>query len=392
MPPSCLDSVDANDSGQVDLSDPIYLLIHLFADGGAPPEPHLACGADATADVLGCERYEMCRVDEFTRFVTAYDILDTVAGKGEFREKGDNRWEERFEGGPAIDAELSRPHTAMADEAGLIYIADKDAHAIRKVTLDGNIVTIAGTSTPGDGDDNPGPGTERSLTRPNGLYVRGDGTAYVLDVGNQKVRRLSPDGVLTLMFWIPGFELDRGLWVSGDEHTVFVSANEFLLRWTAADGLENYTPGQVYLKLENLDVDSRGNVILADRDANRLYMVTPAREVIPIAGNGTPDGGGDGYPALETGINGVRGVWIVNDDSYLLATHEGSQVWYVDSDGIAHIFLDGAPTHVHAGDGLHFRTPGLKISEAGNITMGPHGNIFVTENDFGYVRIIRRKC
>ncbi|MFV2070740.1 MAG: hypothetical protein ACC645_27540, partial [Pirellulales bacterium] len=69
----------------------------------------------------------------FDDFVDSYGYLTTVAGRGEFRAKTFNGWSEAMEGGPAIDAELSRPHMTMADLSGNLYIADKGGHAIRQV-------------------------------------------------------------------------------------------------------------------------------------------------------------------------------------------------------------------------------------------------------------------
>src|SRR5206468_4418091 len=55
---------------------------------------------------------------------------------------------------------------------GNIYIADKEAHAIRKVTLDGNIYTVAGNNVSGYGDTNPVPATSRSEERRVGKECR----------------------------------------------------------------------------------------------------------------------------------------------------------------------------------------------------------------------------
>jgi len=52
------------------------------------------------------------------------------------------------------------------------------------VRPDGIIETVAGTSQPGDGPDDPTPATEVALNQPNGLWVRGTGVVYVLDTGN----------------------------------------------------------------------------------------------------------------------------------------------------------------------------------------------------------------
>jgi hypothetical protein len=92
--------------------------------------------------------------------------------------------------------------------------------------------------------------------------------------------------------------------------------------------------------------------------------------------------------ALNTGLYGVRGVWLMPNGGYLLATHEGSQVLYVDASGIIHVFVDGALGNVHDGDGDYFHSPGLKVSEVRAVSMDSRGNILITENDYGYVRMI----
>ena len=73
---------------------------------------------------------------------------------------------------------------------------------------------------------------------------------------------------------------------------------------------------------------------------------------------------------------------------YLLATHKGSQVWYVDAAGIIHLLVDGA-TGNHAGDGAWFHSPGLKVSEVRSVALDAQGNLLIVENDYGHVRRIR---
>lgn len=53
--PTCMDVIDVNDNGLVELSDPIYLLSHLFGSGPRPTPPFPTCGYDATEDALLCE-------------------------------------------------------------------------------------------------------------------------------------------------------------------------------------------------------------------------------------------------------------------------------------------------------------------------------------------------
>ena len=126
---------------------------------------------------------------------------------------------------------------------------------------------------------------------------------------------------------------------------------------------------------------------MTDRGDNRVYRISNGGNKSVIAGNGDTTGGGEGALAKETGLHGVRGVWFLPNGGYFLATHEGSQIWYVDTSGIIHLFLDGQP-RAHSGDGEYFKMPGFKVSEVRAITMDRDGNIIITENDTGFIRKI----
>jgi hypothetical protein len=386
-PPPCLSAADTNDDGVVDISDTVYLLSSLFLGGPDPASPYPACGSDPTPDGLGCLSYPIC---EFESVVAAYGIIENVAGRGaQSNDVPVNEWDPDSEGGPAVDAELSSPHFSMADDAGNIYIADKDANAVRKVTPDGIITTVAGTGESGDDGDDPGRGVDRRLNFPNGLWVRGDSTVYILDLGNGKVRRLSPDGTLTTLFSDPdGITGGRGLWVRDDERLVYYSSSTSVKRWTPEEGVESFSTG--FLELGNLVMDPWGSLVVTDRLGNAVSRLAADGTPTIIAGNGTNAGGGDGQPALDTGLAGVRGVWFLPSGGYFLATHAGSQVWYVDTAGIIHIFVNGRKGS-HSGDGDDFDSPGFKVSEVRSVTVDGAGNVLITENDAGFVRRVVRK-
>jgi sugar lactone lactonase YvrE len=322
----------------------------------------------------------------FDNLCASYGRLNTVAGKGEFSGDGYNGWDPQFENVPATEAELSRPHMAMADNAGNIFIADKDGHAIRKVTPAGMIVTVAGTNEAGDDGNSPGPATQHRLSSPNGLWVRGDGTFYILDLGNSKVRRVDTNGVLTTLFHANNdIDTGRGLWVKDDESLIYFASGTALRKWTPDGGIKTVASG--FVELANLIVDPSGILVVTDRGANRVYQVSKGGNTTAIAGNGDATGGGDGFPALSTGLAEARGVWFLPTGGYLLATHAGSQIWYVDTAGIIHLFVDGSPG-AHSGDGELFRTPGPKLSEVRSITVDTRGRIIITENDAGFIRTI----
>ncbi|MDA3893352.1 MAG: T9SS type A sorting domain-containing protein [Salinivirgaceae bacterium] len=326
---------------------------------------------------------------QYQKFADSYGILSTVAGQGE-TDAGTVEWQPDFEGGLAINAELARPHFAMADTAGNIYIADKESHGIRKVNTDGMIQTFAGTNVAGDNGD--GIATECQLNNPNGLWVREDGTVYILDLGNNKIRRVNTDGMLeTIVDDDNGISLGRGLWVSKNEDSIFYANASKIKLWTANKGIEDYATG--FSGIGNIVQDKNGYLVVTARSANRVYRISKdglSKEV--IAGNGSGTGGGDGMLATETGIEGVRGVWFLDDNTYFLATHEGSQIWYVDYQGIIHLFLNGEDDDdSHFGDGDNYNTPGYKISEARSVSVDYDGNLIICENDMGFIRKIENK-
>jgi hypothetical protein len=70
-------------------------------------------------------------------------------------------------------------------------------------------------------------------------------------------------------------------------------------------------------------------------------------------------------------------------------THDGCQLWYLDSAGIIHLLLNGAG-YDHSGDGQFFYDTSIsKMSEGRSVTMDYAGNILICESDYGYVRRIR---
>jgi len=324
----------------------------------------------------------------FSNLVASYSILRTVAGNGTGGVDAVNYWQPVYEGGPATNAALSRPHFAMTDNGGNIFIVDKDSHSVLKVTTDGIIHTVAGTHTPGNGPDSPTSGTEVQLNAPNGLWVRGDGTVYVLDTGNGKIRRLGTNGVMTtLVADGNGITGGRGLWVRDDEGLAYYSDNPDVKKWVPGGSLSTLN-SKSFVDLGNLVVDSANNLIVTDRGANRVYRLNSDGSRDPIAGDGTINNVVDGAIALNTGLYGVRGVWALPNRGYLLATHEGSQILYLDAGGVIHVFVDGARGNIHAGDGDYFYSPGLKVSEVRSVSVDSQGNVLITESDYGYVRRI----
>ena len=328
----------------------------------------------------------------FTNLVWAYGILETIAGNGFGRMDGVSYWSAAYEGGRATSAALSRPHIAMADRAGNVYIADENSQSVLKVALDGTIHTHAGNHLAGFNGEGPGAAITLQLNQPNGLWVRADGTVYVLDTNNGRVRRVTTNGIMATLFLATtdgsALNTGRGLWVKDDESLAYFCAGTKVRSWTPSGGLHTLASG--FSELGTLAVEASGDIIVCDRGANYVYRVHPDGSQVTLAGNGGTIGGGDGYPALVTGLSGVRSPWPVPTGGYLLLSHEGCQLWYLDSAGIIHLLLNGGGGTTHSGDGAFFYDPSVqKISEGRCVTMDYGGNILVCESDYGYIRRIR---
>ncbi|MFA6111637.1 MAG: hypothetical protein WDA75_22990, partial [Candidatus Latescibacterota bacterium] len=115
-------------------------------------------------------------------------IITTMAGTGTAGFGGD--------GGPATLARLNRPTRICVDDRGCLYIADTGNHRIRKVDTGGIITTVAGTGQSGFGGDG-GPAVLAQLQAPLDVAMTGDGSLYIADTGNYRMRRVGPDGMIS---------------------------------------------------------------------------------------------------------------------------------------------------------------------------------------------------
>jgi hypothetical protein len=328
----------------------------------------------------------------YSNLVFSYGVLHTIAGNGDagYPYPGQdvtNYWQPSFEGQFATNVALSRPHFAMEDDASNVYIVDKDSDSVLKVTTDGRLHTVAGTHVIGDGPDTLTNATTVAMDMPNGLWVRGDGTVYVLDTGNGKVRRLDTNGMMTTLFTdSKGISGGRGLWVRSDEGLIYYASGTDLRQWTPGGGTQNLNTS--FMDLGNIIMN--GNLIVAtDRGSNTVWLVTTNNGTRTILyGNGGTGLVVDGSLARTNSLYGVRGIWQPPSGGYFLADDYSAQFVYVDKSGILHLLLNGNG-NTHAGDGQWFYNPSQYfIGQMRSVTMDNQGNLILVENDLGYVRRI----
>jgi DNA-binding beta-propeller fold protein YncE len=110
-------------------------------------------------------------------------IITTVAGTGERAYGGD--------GGPALAASFNAPKELALDREGNLLIVDTENHAIRRIDLrTRTVATIAGSGRQG-GDGDGGPARAAALDRPHGAAVAADGSIYIGDTNNHRIRKLA---------------------------------------------------------------------------------------------------------------------------------------------------------------------------------------------------------
>jgi sugar lactone lactonase YvrE len=100
-----------------------------------------------------------------------------------------------FTNGNSMPVGFYDPYGIAVDSAGYVYVADTDNHRIRKITPEGVVTTLAG-STQGYTD---GTGTAAQFDHPSGMAVDSDGYVYVADSWNNRIRRITPGGVVTTL-------------------------------------------------------------------------------------------------------------------------------------------------------------------------------------------------
>ncbi|MEK6152734.1 IPT/TIG domain-containing protein [Flavobacteriaceae bacterium 3-367] len=219
-----------------------------------------------------------------------------------------------FANGTGTSAQFSAPWAVAMDIDGNIYVADVGNHKIRKVTPSGTVSTLAG-STQGFAD---GTGENAQFNFIQGVAVDGEGNVYVADTGNHKIRKVTPSGVVS---------------------TLAGSTQGF------ADG----TGGNAQFKSpEGVAVDANGNVYVADSFNNKIRKVTSNGSVSTLAGStqGFADGMGTSAQfSIPSGVAlGMEGDLYVADSfnnkirkitpNGMVSTLAGSTQGFADGAGV----------------------------------------------------------
>ena len=161
-------------------------------------------------------------------------------------------------------AELSSPMGLAVDSAGDVYVADTGNYAVRRISADGIITTVAGTGKRGQSDDG-GLAALAALTYPVSVALDSAGDLFVADAGDQRIRRVRPDGTIdTVAGWGAVF-----LFGQNGPPAVVDEVPAFLVPLSSPEGLV---------------VDSGGSLYIAETGNGRLLKGT----VLRSSGSGPP--------------------------------------------------------------------------------------------------------
>jgi sugar lactone lactonase YvrE len=122
------------------------------------------------------------------RKITPAGVATTLAGTAGSSGSAD---------GTGSAARFYYPYGVAVDGSGNVYVADTYNHTIRKITPAGVVTTLAGT--PGRGSSVDGTGSAALFYQPAGVAVDGSGNVYVADTWNNRIRKITPAGVVTTL-------------------------------------------------------------------------------------------------------------------------------------------------------------------------------------------------
>lgn len=326
-------------------------------DGGAATSAAMST-SNVVVDVSG-NLYIADSANHRIRKVSTNGIVTTVAGNGSSGFSGD--------GGEAVAASLSLGEfTGLAiDASGDLFVADAQNNRIRKVSPGGIITTIAGNGTRGFSGDG-GPATSASLNMGgySGLAVDVSGNLFIADSENNRIRKISPNGVITTVVGdgsygstgdggpatLAGLTQPLGLVVDGSGDLFIADTNGGVVRKVSASGsittvagsgcYQAGLPGRCMsatlgdggpatsatMYPTAVALDSSGELLIADAANARIRKVSAAGVITTVAGDGSSAFSGDGGPATSAALSYPQGIVVGAGGNLFIADTDNNRI------------------------------------------------------------------
>lgn len=244
-------------------------------------------------------------------------------------------------------------YNVSLDLAGNLYVADSTKHQVYKIDPLGSTTVIAGTGRAGFSGDGA-LATAAQLNGPLGVAVAPDGTIYITDNANDRIRKIAPNGIITTIAGsVGGFTGDGG----------------------QASAARLNGPISIVL-------DPAGNIFFSDVLNLRIRKITPAGIITTVAGTGRFSLSGDG--GLATASDAYPCWLAIGPDGLLYFTDDGDarsngnkRVRRVNANGTVST-VAGTGVAGYTGDGGPATQAQLR--SASGIAVDPGGNIFIAES------------
>ena len=272
-------------------------------------------------------------------------VITGVAGRGSSGSSGDAM--------PASEAYLRYPNGLVVGPDGSVYIADSANHRIRRVTPDNLITTVAGNGVAGYSGDGS-LATAAQLNYPIDVAFGPDGSLYIADSGNYRIRKVTPVGIITTVAGVgPG-----GFRADGKPAT------------------------EVYLDSPyGIAVGLDSSLYIAEFYGNRVRRVGPEGIMTTVAGTGASGFTGDGGLATATHLNNPLGLAVGRDGSLYIADKSNQRIRRVGIDGII-TTVAGNGSSGHGGDGGPASQAQLR--NINRIAVGPDGSLYIADSNYGF--------
>ena len=368
-------------------------------DNGLAVEAHLHFPSDIDVDTEG-NLYISDRSNNRIRKVNPDGIITTIAGLGKPGYGGDF--------GPADKALLKYPFGISHDNKGNFYIADRGNNRVRKIDQRGIITTIAGDGTHSFGGDY-GPANQSSLAFPTDVIVDSLGMVYIADRNNNRVRKIDRLGVITTLMGLSQTEfngdneiaaettlhLPFALALNGEDRLLVVDRNHFRVREVRlqSNQVETIAGNGTFLfrgdggpgggatldAPSGIALDSKGNVLFADRLHQRIRRVGSNGIIETVIGNGKQGNEGNGRPGIEATLH-LPEVLVIDHEDNIYLTQRSGNAWIIRK-----FSAEGIITHF-AGNGRQGNSgdagPATEASfhTISDIAADGSGNIFIADS------------